>query len=139
MGLPPTPSTVPDVRNYLIRFLPRVLTCKPFARPAVFVQALVAYLPDTAFGVWVACTNSPWSVPFPPSSPPTLSQLCSMTSQVIWDCTTPCLRSSSSYSSLDSRYDPSITGRYRVSRFSREVFPYVHGVSDHAGLLNISL
>ncbi len=34
---------------------------------------------------------------------------------------------------------PSATGEHGISRFSREVFPYVHGVSDRAGSRYVSL
>ena len=33
---------------------------------------------------------------------------------------------------------PSVAGGHRISRFSREVFPYMHGVSDRAGPRRIS-
>ena len=72
----------------------------PIALPAVSVSAHFAGLTGSVSGTWVAETDSPRPVPFPPLPPQTAAHRgpCSEASPVLWDCLTSHVRSSLSCS-----------------------------------------
>src|SRR5205807_5716 len=98
-----------------------------------------ARLAGAESGTRFAGADSLWPVPFPPPPPPPVARLCSETSLVLRGRPTSCARSSSAYVlGLPDASRDSVASEHRTSRFSCEVFPYVHGVSDRAGLDCIS-
>ena len=137
-----TPSTDPDVRNYRIRLLPQVMTRGGAAAwpPHVLAPALWTRRSGTESGARFA-----GRVPLGQS--PSLHRLRRRLPGLV--------RRLHRYyetvrlpgfvhrrrASLDFPTRPaasSATGEPRTSRFSCEVFPYVHGVCDRAGPVRIS-
>ena len=78
---------------------------------------------------------SPWSIPFPPRTPPPpAGRLCSPASLVLWDRPTPCERACRACGQRPSPTvpSPSPAGAGRVSRFPCIEFPRMLRVSDSA-------
>ena len=106
---------------------------KPVKPVAVHAQARWARLPGSVSGARCARACSPWSAPFPPSSPPPLAGTCSMTSSVLRSGPTSQRRASSPCVRRLRDAALSCQGDTGISRFPDEVRPRVRGVFDRAG------